>query len=302
MAFDFSFPHRLGFGCSGALAARWHSAEKAMRVLRTALKGGIRHFDTAGFYAGGEAERRLGAALAEMKYENVFVSTKTGTTYDFLGRAKKDFTERTIRRDVDASLFRLRRQQLDLVYLHGPTSEQEDQGLGALSRLKDQGKIRFAGICGAGEGLARAARRSEVDVVMGVYNFLRREHADAFAAAKRAGKGVVAIAPLAQGLYDRKLSRPTTPAGAWRFARALVKNRSELRKARSVRAFLESDPAWAPAQIALAFVHANPDIDVAVTTTTSIAHLAQTLAIAGERAGPELGRRLALLDAALSGA
>ncbi|HXI87148.1 MAG TPA: aldo/keto reductase, partial [Parvularculaceae bacterium] len=94
---------RLGFGCAGAWAKPWFSAREARAVLIAALEGGVRHVDTASFYAGGEGERRLGRVLKEFR-EPVFVSTKTGTTYRMGRAARKDFSPQKIRADVEASL------------------------------------------------------------------------------------------------------------------------------------------------------------------------------------------------------
>lgn len=277
---------RLGFGCSGAWAQRWYSARDAERLVLTALEGGVRHFDTAGFYAGGEAERRLAAALRQWP-EPVFISSKTGTHYR-PGGARKDFSPNAIRADVEASLRRLGRERLDLLYLHGPSADQQAQGLETLARLKEEGKIGRAGVCGEGEGLRRAVAAEGVDVIMGVYNAFRREHGECFAAARRAGIAVVAIAPLAQGLYRNDFFAVASPADAWRVARALVRNRRELAAARAARAALESIPGWRPAQLLLAFALSNPAIDVAVTTSTDAARLGESIAAAGRSLSPAI--------------
>lgn len=269
---------RLGFGCSGALGKPWFPERDARAVLAHALALGVRHFDTAGFYADGEAERRLGAALGEFG-ETVFVSTKTGTQYR-RGGAAKDFSAVHIRADVMRSLERLRRDTLDLVYLHGPDADQHREGVEALAQLREEGLVNAIGVCGEGEGLARAAGDPDVDAIMGAYNFLRREHRPAFERAACTGKSVVAIAPLAQGLYDDAFFRIRSRADLWRVARALVKNRSELRRARAARASLKAIDGWTPAQAALGFVLAHDFVDIALTSTTRIEHLDETLGAA----------------------
>lgn len=298
---NFHFPMRLGFGCAGALAQRWHGARATEKVLLAALDGGVRHFDTAPFYADGEAERRLGAALRNFG-EAVFVSTKTGTRRRLAQPALKDFSKEAIRRDVEASLKRLGRERLDLLYLHGPSAEEQTLGFETIARLKEEGKVALAGVCAEGEGLSRAVAAEGVDVVMGVYNLFYRAHAPIFARAKAKGLGVVAVAPLAQGLYNPALLAPRNLADGWRLARALVKNRAALARARAARPTLDSVAGLSPAQLALAFVHADPAIDVAVMTTTRPAHLAEILAGAGAELAPDLLERLAGLDGARAGA
>lgn len=294
---DFSFPLRLGFGCSGAWGMGWFDEARARAVLLRALERGVRQVDTAGFYAGGEAERRLGVALREFG-EPVFVSTKTGTRYDS-GTSRKDFGETAIRADVDASLRRLGRDRLDLLYLHGPSRAELAQSLPVLAKLREAGKVARWGVCGEGPGLDDALEAG-ADVIMGVYNFLRPEHASVFARAKARGIGVVAIAPLAQGLYRRGFFRAGTAADVWRIARALARNRQEIVRARAARAILESFDGLTPAQAALAFVRANADIDIAVTTTTSLKRLEETLDGAVKPVPPQIGA-LCDLDAGRSG-
>ncbi|MEQ1930485.1 MAG: aldo/keto reductase, partial [Parvularculaceae bacterium] len=114
--------------------------------------------------------------------------------------------------------------------------------------------------------------------------------------ARARGVGVVAIAPLAQGLYRRDFLRIAAAADAWRVARALIRNRRELSQARAARSVLEAAESLTPAQGALAFVRANPDIDVAVTTTTSLDRLAETLEGLARSASPKLLAALAGLS------
>lgn len=296
------FPFRLGFGCSGAWGQRWFPEREALALVAQALDAGIRHFDTAGFYADGEAERRLGAALKALRVD-AFVSTKTGTRYVSGRMPLKDFSAAAMRQDAEMSLKRLGRDRLDLFYLHGPSIAEIDAARPALDALIAEGKIAAWGVCGEGAPLDHAIVQG-THAVMGVYNVLRQDHAAMFVRAKAAGVLTVAIAPLAQGLYRRGFLWPRTRADLWHIARALVKNRPELAAARRLRATLESLEGWTPAGAALGFVHANPTIDVAMTTTTKRAHLAETVEASRRPLPPEIAERIAAaaLDAQRGGA
>lgn len=282
-------PLRLGFGCSGAWGKKWFSEEKAHAVLRAAIDGGVTHIDTAGFYD--EAETRLGAMCRDLPPESLFISTKTGRPPE--EGAKKDFSLVAVTADVEASLKRLGRERLDLLYLHGPNITEIRAAAEIIERLKADGKIAMAGVCGEGPFLAEAARAPFIDVVMGAFNLFHRDHEETFRLAKEAGKGVVAIAPLAQGHFRRDFFRPKSLSDGWHLARALVKNRPELKRVRAARDALEK-PGWSPAGLALAFVLAHPHIDIAVTTTTKTAHLRETLTAA---AAPPPAETLARLTA-----
>lgn len=287
---------RLGFGASGAWGMAWFSARKAERLIGAALDAGIAHFDTAGFYAGGEAESRLGRFLRSRP--DVFISTKTGTRYVGRGRAVKDFSDAAIRADVEASRRRLDRDSLDLLYLHGPDAASIDLALPTLEALIEEGKVSSWGVCGEGAALTHA-----IDVragaLMGVYNVLDAHHRGVFERAKAAGIGVAAISPLAQGLYRRRIFTPTSIADGWKLARALVKNRQSLAAAQKVRPLLAGVEGLSPAQVALCYALAGGFVDIAMTTTTRERHLLESIG-AVSRTLPQ--PVLAALDAASRGA
>ena len=120
----------LGFGVSGPHGARWFREGKLARLIAQALDGGVRHFDTAPFY--GEAEERLGRALQGRS--DIFISTKTGTRRAGR-RLVKDFSPAGMRADVEGSLLRLKREAVDVIYLHGPAPAEVAPALAALAAL-----------------------------------------------------------------------------------------------------------------------------------------------------------------------
>lgn len=261
---------KLGFGVSGPLGQAWFSAAKTRSLIEQALAGGVAHFDTAPFYS--DAEARLGAALSKAR-TSIFISTKTGTRRQG-AKLVKDFTDASILRDVDESRRRLRRDSLDLLYLHGPTTDEMRESLPTLSALKRDGKVKAIGVCGEREPLALAAEMG-FDAIMGVYNVMDTRNAEIFAAGKASGLMTVAVAPLAQGLFDPRFRRPESLADLWRLAKATYRRSYEKETlARTLEALGPKDPAAR----ALGFVLANPAIDIVMTTTTKPRHLAASLA------------------------
>lgn len=282
-------PLRLGFGASGAWGKNWFSVRKAEQLIDAALEAGITHFDTAGFYAGGVAEARLGAALKRTNRDNLEVSSKVGTRYSASGAPIKDFSVAGIRRDVDASLKRLGRDRIDILYLHGPTNEQIDGTRQVLSMLKHEGKIGAIGVCGAGDPLSYAVKTRAADAIMGLYNAFDQSHGDTFRAAKAENIRTIAIAPLGQALYRKGFLFPRSPSDVWYLARALGRNGTELKHARIIAAnALRSIEDRTPAGAMLGFALANPDIDIAMTNTTRTAHLYESVQTA---LGPPLDAR-----------
>lgn len=295
-----STPLRLGFGCSGPWGEAWFPEDRAISLIHQAIELGISDFDTGNFYCGGNAEKRLGLALRDSSVKDrarLRISSKTGTQLAPSGRLMprrlvKDFSADMIRRDVETSLTRLGIDTLDVLYLHGPDKHELFSSLPILQQLHHEGLIRQIGVCSTGDHLARAAGLPEVDVIMGTYNFLHQAHAGIFRKAKKDDKRCVAIAPLAQGLYRRGFLIPRSLPDFWYLARAAVKNRPELKQARSLK-WLHEQEGWSAADLAMAFVMANDDIDLAVTTTTKAAHLETSVLAATRKLPADLLQKLA---------
>ena len=274
--------HGLGYGCAGAWGMPWFSEQKANRLVMHAAELGISHFDTGPSYAKGNAESRLGRIMkSTAASKDWFVSTKTGTRWDSNGVLYNDFSEDSIRTDVENSLRRFGRERLDLLYLHGPSSEDIIQSSETVRALQQEGKVHLAGICGELNAFDfilsdRELQDKTFSVAMGVFNIFKREHRDAFIKAHTEGLKVIAIAPLAQGVYNRNFFWPTSASDLWTIARALIKNRPELNQARSRNSdVLHDTQGWRAAELALSYVLAQPFIDAAIFASTRSEHLDQ---------------------------
>ncbi|MDX0626210.1 aldo/keto reductase [Sinorhizobium medicae] len=128
----------------------------ARATLDHALDRGIRYFDTAPLYGGGQAEIRLGQMLRSAP-RDVVVSTKCGCRREFgaapayrTGQPDKwDFSEAAIRESVERSCERLHRDCLDIVFLHD-IHQAQDQALGealpVLRELQSRGRIAMVGV------------------------------------------------------------------------------------------------------------------------------------------------------------
>ena len=262
----------LGFGVSGPLGAKWFSAAKARGLIEQALSSGVRHFDTAHFY--GEAEARLGEVTKGAT--DIFISTKTGTRRNG-AEISKDFTEASMRSDVEGSLIRLHQSSLAMLYLHGPSKHEIDAALPILRALKSEGLIDAFGVCGEGAPLVHAMEKG-VDAIMGAFNVFDRRHQETFRRAKSAGVTTVAIEPLAAAA-TAPIRLPSSLSDLRRMARSIRQGRTPP-PAEAYRDIVASFGGWRPPEAALAFVCAEPSIDVVLTMTTKTRHLAQAVAVA----------------------
>ena len=114
--------------------------DAANAIVSESIGQGINYFDVAPFYGGGEAERKMGHALAPHR-DRVFLACKT------LERSAKG-----AQRELERSLRRLRTDRFDLYQFHALADMQEVEeifapggALEAFLRARQQGKIRYIG-------------------------------------------------------------------------------------------------------------------------------------------------------------
>jgi predicted aldo/keto reductase-like oxidoreductase len=131
-------------GLGGAHIGRAASAEVATSVVRGAIDRGITFMDNCWDYVGGEAERRMGAALRDGYRQKVFLMTK------FDGRTKASAAKQ-----IDESLQRLQTDHIDLMQYHENIRLEDPDRffapggpLEALLEAKKAGKIRYIGFTG----------------------------------------------------------------------------------------------------------------------------------------------------------
>ena len=269
---------QLGFGATGVWAAPWFDEEKAGEVLGAALDGGINHLDTAGFYTGGLADKRLARCLERLGAlgrPGLVISTKVGKRITEEGRLVRDFSQDGIRHAIDRHIGLFGGKPPDIVYMHGPDEHELHHSLPVLLTLKSEGLIGAIGSCHDGPHLMTAARADGIDIVMGRYHFLNRANAESFHIARQGGKKIVSIAPLAQGLWQRSMLLPRRMSDLWYLARALRRDpRTFLAAQRS--GWIRQVEDWPPAHLALAYVRLNPEIDVVLTTSTRARHVMDT--------------------------
>jgi aryl-alcohol dehydrogenase-like predicted oxidoreductase len=132
-------------GVGGFHLALPHVDEQtAIRIVRSALDGGINFLDNSWDYNGGESERRMGKALADGYRERAFVMTKID------GRSRQAALDQ-----LHESLRRLQVDCIDLVQHHeviryeDPHRIFDDEGANAaLVEARAAGKLRYIGFTG----------------------------------------------------------------------------------------------------------------------------------------------------------
>ncbi len=153
--------NRIGLGALRLQATENDSAltlgaRGSVRLLRRAHDLGYRFIDTASAYGPFVNEAVVGKAFE--KIEDVVIATKGGFDRARDGAWRIDARPETLVASCEASLRRLRREQIDLYQLHAvdpnvPLSE----SIGALVELRGRGDIAEIGVCNVSAAEVAAA-------------------------------------------------------------------------------------------------------------------------------------------------
>ncbi|MEQ8935825.1 MAG: aldo/keto reductase, partial [Amphiplicatus sp.] len=136
-------------------------ADAAMRMIETARKADVDHFDTADVYGGGEfggAEALLGdiRKRAPSLLSGIEIATKAGVEFGTPYNSSKDY----IAAAADASLRRLGVEAVDLFYIHRPDLfAHPEEVAGALDALVASGKAKAIGVSNYSPAQITALRR-----------------------------------------------------------------------------------------------------------------------------------------------
>ena len=288
----------IGLGCASYWGKAAFGEAEAIRIVHAAIDRGVTFFDTGASYSGGNAEPRLGRALAgSPNKHDLVVATKAGSYTDEQGRRREDFSPQGVRRTAEASLTRLGLDTIPLLHLHGPEIvDLTDDLLDAMSRLREAGKVRHFSVNSFDEAvIAHVATLPLFEAVMLDYSLLRPEREPIIAKLAARNIGVLAGMVLGGGLY-RSRFQVRRIQDIWYLARALKNHRADIRRGRALR-FLDHEPRRSGGEIAIAWALRNPHVSCAVFGTTRIEHLAANLKASGAPLDEAMERPIARAQA-----
>ncbi len=160
---------RIGLGAWAFGGVGWGPQDDrdSVATIRHAVAAGVDWIDTAAVYGGGHAESIVGEALDGLAPdERPLVFTKAGIRIDADGATRRDLSPASLREECEGSLRRLRVERLDLYQLHWPVEDHAivEEAWATLGELRQEGKIRWAGVSNFGpELLERCARIRPLD-------------------------------------------------------------------------------------------------------------------------------------------
>jgi aryl-alcohol dehydrogenase-like predicted oxidoreductase len=271
----------IGLGCM-SLSGTYGTSDDdaAVAFLQQAIDKGVDFLDSSDAYGLGQNEEVLGRALKGRR-DRVVLATKFGQDRRSGGvNGRPEYVQEA----CEASLKRLGVDVIDLYFQHrvDPNVPVEDT-VGAMSRLVEQGKVRFLGLCEARpERIRRAHATHPIAAVQSEYSLLYREIADETRPTTRElGIAYVPYSPLGRSLLAgvipdfANLSEGDTRKRHPRFeAENFEKNRALVERVEAIAA----DKECTVAQLSLAWLLAQgPDI-IPIPGTKRIERVEENLA------------------------
>ena len=280
--------------------------DTAIATVHAALDQGISTFDTADVYAATRAEDVLGRALKGQRREGLEICTKvywpTGPGPNDRGLSRKHIME-----SVEGSLRRLQTDYIDLYQAHRFDYEAPlEETLRAFDDLVRQGKVLYLGVS---EWTAEqikaagtiAATRGFDPIVSNQpqYSMLWRViEAEVIPASEALGIGQIVWSPIAQGVLSGKYrpgqphpegSRAVTGEGVNTISRWM--NDPVLEAVQGLLP-IAADLGITPAQLAVAWVLANPNVSAAIIGASRPEQVAENAAASGIEIPPEALERI----------
>ncbi|HEY2369610.1 MAG TPA: aldo/keto reductase [Polyangiaceae bacterium] len=275
--------------CLGTMNFGPHTTEPdSYAIMDKALEVGINFFDTANVYGWkkgeGITEQIVGRWLAQGngRREKVVLATKVyGSMGDWPNQSRLSALH--IRRACEESLVRLKTDHIDLYQMHHVDRDAPwDEIWQAMDVLVQQGKVLYVGSSNfAGWHIARANEAAKARHFLGLvseqslYNLLDRTlELEVIPACEAYGLGVIPWSPLKGGVLGGNHRDKSHRRGGEMQQRAIEKHGERLDR---FVAFCK-ELGNAPADVALAWVLANPVVTAPIVGPRTMAHLDGALA------------------------
>lgn len=286
----------IGYGTWGMGGNMWLDGDddENIRSLHKAFDLGVNFVDTALVYGNGHSEELIGKVLRG-RQESVSIATKVppinrrwparkGTPFH------EAFSYDHIVSCTETSLKNLGVEQIDLQQFHVWNDDwaNETEWQDAVSQLKSEGKIRFAGISmnshESGNGI-EAARTELIDAFQVFYNIFDQSAEDKlFGFCREHNVGIIARVPFDEGSLTGQLRMDTVfPEGDFRKSYFTPERRREvLSRVEELKKFLDSEAGSLP-ELALRYVLHDAVVSTVIPGMRRVHHVEANCSVSDGR-------------------
>lgn len=274
----------------GALTFSHQDDATAKACLAAAYDAGINFFDNAESYGDGEAELRMGRAMAALGWsrDSYLVSTKLFWWGD--GPLQHGLSRKRIVEGTEGSLRRLGLDYIDILSCHRPDPETPiAETVLAMNHVIQQGKALYWGTSEWSAAQIRSAitfaRREHLIgpiVEQPQYNVFHRARVECeYAPLCRRGMGVATWSPLDGGILTGKYADGIPPGtrASWSGLRSFYEGpsgQSRIRRARALEP-IARELGVTLAQLAIAWCLRHPHVSTVITGASAPAQIEQNL-------------------------
>ncbi|MCU1338587.1 MAG: aldo/keto reductase [Bryobacterales bacterium] len=280
----------IGIGAWAIGGGKWEFAwgaqddKESIAAIQAGLDCGVNWIDTAAVYGLGHSETVVGQAIKRLR-PRPYVFTKCSLVWDESGNISHNLQAASIRREAEASLKRLRIDAIDLYQIHWPAWHGGPEGrspgsveeaVGALAKLKAEGKIRNIGVSNFdAQQMQRALNVTSITSLQPPYSLLATDvESSILPFAVEHGIGVIVYSPMASGLLTGAMTREriaALPEDDWRkkspnFKEPLLSR--NLRLVDTLRSIGRRRQAT-PGEVAIAWTLWNPAVTGAIVGVRS---------------------------------
>ena len=276
----------IGFGAWAIGGGNWEFSwgpqddNESIAAIHRALDLGVNWIDTAAIYGLGHSEEVVARALKSSSHKP-YVFTKCSMRWHADRSIYRSLRAASVAEELENSLRSLGVEIIDLYQIHWPDPEAEiEEGWEALSRLREQGKIRWIGVSNFSVAqMKRVQAIAPITSLQPPYSMLRPAiEAEVLPFVQHNGIGVICYSPMVSGLLTGKMTAERVaafPADDWR-RKAVEFNQPRLdRNLRLVELLREigGGHSVSPGVVAVAWTLHHPAITAAIVGGRSAAQV-----------------------------